>query len=151
MRVFYELNIEDMRRLIAEKYDIDSSKIEFQGHGEYVFARVDMSDTETPGKDIESKIEISEIPVPVPEPIEPEFEDPAPKRKRASFKPSGYKFRTDVVSYDQITDTDIVDMIGSGVTVAEVCSVYGFDQQIKYRLYKRFEKARLELASSTKR
>ncbi len=137
MRVIYELNINDIKVAIAEKYEVKTDKVTVGYDAENeTMVFVDMSATE--------------IPVPVPEPIEPEFEDPAPKHKRASFKPSGYKFRTDVVSYDQITDTDIVDMIGSGVTVAEVCSVYGFDQQIKYRLYKRFEKARLELASCTK-
>ena len=48
MRVVYEINLEDMRNILAEKYEIDSSKIEFMGHGDLVFARIDVSETETP-------------------------------------------------------------------------------------------------------
>ena len=61
MRVIYEISLEDMRALIAEKYAIDSSKIEFMGHGDLTFARVDMSATE--------------VPVPKPEPIEDVYDN----------------------------------------------------------------------------
>lgn len=48
MRVVYEINLEDMRSILAEKYEIDRSKIEFMGHGDLTFARIDASETETP-------------------------------------------------------------------------------------------------------
>ena len=130
MRVFYELDKDDIRKIIAEKYEISADKIEFQGHGEYVGARIDMSATETPGKNPDPKEEVINIPVPDPEPQE-----------------ETYAFPAHVVADNELTDEHIKDMIEHNVTVAALCRHYGFTQQTKYRLYKRFERVRSELAS----
>ena len=139
MRVFYELDKEDIRSMIADKFEINIDKVIFKGQGEYVYAQIDMSTTETPIR--KEKID------PV---VEPDPKEQAPavfvsrQRKR---KPSGYKFNPDITKYEELTNTDIIDMISHNVTVAELCENYGFDQQIKYKLYKRFERARSECAS----
>lgn len=132
MRVIYELNQEDIRRIVCEKYGVSSDKVEFKQIAA-IDCRIDMSTTETPGKDPEPEREIVKAPIPIP--------------KHEQEESSGYKFRSDVVEYEQITDTDILDMLSNDVSVADVCHHYGFDQKIRYRLYKRFEKARLECAS----
>ena len=59
MRVIYEISLEDMRGILAEKYEIDAAKIEFMGHGDLVFARIDVSETETPEKTV--KVEYPKI------------------------------------------------------------------------------------------
>jgi len=160
LRVIYELNREDIRRIICEKYEVSADKVEFCQISD-IDCRIDMSATETPGKNPEIENERTEdertederiederteAAAPVPEPKENKHK--APQTKRERYKSSGYKFRQDVLSDKDLTDSDIIDMVSNEVTVAEVCRHYGFSEQIKYKLYKRFEKARLEGASN---
>ena len=140
MRVVYQLNREDVRKILADKFEVNPTKVSFQGPYE-ITAEVDMSATETPEtlREPEEEPETSEkdvinIPVPASEPTEDTF-----------------RFPEGVVVDNELTDDDIKAMIIHKVPVTELCRHYGFSNQAKYRLYKRFEKIRSELASCTQK
>lgn len=115
MRVIYEISLDDMRNILAEKYEIDTEKIEFHGTGDYVFARIDVSNTETP-EQIEYKHAIKEA-----------AEDVAES------------------NYRKITDELLEEYIKAGRTIPQICAVYKLtDSKYSARLYKRAEKFRSE-------
>lgn len=139
MRVVYEINLDDMRNILAEKYEIDSSKIEFMGHGDLVFARIDVSNTEIPSALTKEQIraiwenyrqkstEVTDIPAPDPEPA---IEVPAD---------------TEEDRYKQITDKLLEEYIKAGRTISQICKAYGLtDSKYSARLYKRAEAFRSE-------
>lgn len=139
MKVVYEINLEDMRSILAEKYEIDRSKIEFMGHGDLTFARIDASETETPSaltkeqvKAIREKYpaeskDVADIPVPDPEPA---IEEPAD---------------TEEDRYKQITDKLLEKYIKAGRTIPQICKVWQLEDSRYYaRLYKRAEQFRSE-------
>lgn len=145
MRVVYEINLEDMRSILAEKYEVDSSKIEFMGHGDLTFARIDVSETETPGRVnflVESEKwekypakskDVADIPVPDPEPA---IEEPA---DIAFFCP------TEEDRYKQITDKLLEEYIKAGRTIPQICKAWQLeDSKYSARLYKRAEQFRSE-------
>ena len=124
MRVVYEINLEDMRNILAEKYEIDAAKIEFMGHGDLVFARIDVSETETPGPAV--KIEYPKI-------------DMAKTIKQV--KEAAAEER-----YKEITDGLLEDYIKQGYTIPAIAKIHGLENDSKYsaRLYKRAEQFRSE-------
>lgn len=126
MRVVYEINLEDMRNILAEKYEIDSSKIEFMGHGDLVFARIDVSETETPGK-VNFLVESEKWEkVKAPEKQEEAEDDEADR-------------------YGEITDGILEDYIKQGYTIPQICGIYKLtDSKYSARLYKRAEQFRKE-------
>ena len=117
MKVIYELTKEDIRQVIADKYSVAFDKIEFMGQDEFMYARIDMSETETPG-----------------EAVSHELESPIVECD-------------DILTYDRFTDDKLAECIAEGMTVVEICRKYNFSDQEKYRLYKRTEKLRSECAS----
>ena len=147
MKVIYELELDDVKQLIAEKYGVKPEKISFPYAGTSMYWRIDMSDIESwepvrkpdpePRKEV---VKYDELPadkyiddIPTLKYIEPEEPAPAPER---------------VISTDyDLTDEEIKNFIRDNISVAELCRRYGFDKKAQYRLYKRFEKARLESAS----
>ena len=144
MRVVYEINLEDMRSILAEKFEIDRSKIEFMGHGDLTFARIDVSDTETPSdltkeqiKAILEKYPIKEYGkkrscdyIPAPDP-EPEIEEPAD---------IAFTCPTEEDRYKQITDKLLEEYIKAGRTIPQICKAWQLeDSKYSARLYKRAE------------
>lgn len=117
MRVIYELTREDIREVLANKYEIKADKVEFCGIGEGLFARIDMSATETP-----------ELPI-----LEPEKNPEEPEQS------------TD--AYDAYNDDMLAADLAAGKTVPGICKKYGFEKKAEYKLYKRAQKLRSEAAS----
>ena len=145
MRVVYEINLDDMRNILAEKYEIDSSKIEFMGHGDLTFARIDVSDTETPSALTKEQVkaiwekypvkskDVADIPVPDPEPA---IEEPADIAFTCSTEEDRYK---------QITDKLLKEYIKAGRTIPQICKAWQLeDSRYSARLYKRAEQFRSE-------
>ena len=132
MKVVYELDINDIKQMIEEKYGVKAEKIAFPT-ASHLECRIDMSDIESwePARE-EPKQLVEEDDIPSLNYIEPE-ETPAPEKE----------VNTD---YD-LTDEEIKNFIENNISVAELCRRYGFDKKAQYRLYKRFEKARWESAS----
>lgn len=115
MRVIYEISLDDMRNILAEKYEIDTEKIEFHGTGDYVFARIDVSNTETQGQTCK--------------------EDP----KEALID------LNEENRYKEITDELLEGYIKAGRTIPQICAVYKLtDSKYSARLYKRAEQFRKE-------
>ena len=131
MRVIYEISLEDMRGILAEKYEIDAAKIEFMGHGDLVFARIDVSETETPEKTV--KVEYPKI----------DMAETIKKVKEAAAEDR----------YKEITDGLLEDYIKQGYTIPAIAKIHGLEDDSKYsaRLYKRAEKFRSEGASRGRR
>ena len=124
MRVIYEISLEDMRGILAEKYEIDAAKIEFMGHGDLVFARIDVSENETPGPAV--KIEYPKI----------DMAETIKQVKEAAAEDR----------YKEITDGLLEDYIKQGYTIPAIAKIHGLEDDSKYsaRLYKRAEKFRSE-------
>ena len=136
MRVIYEISLEDMRNILAEKYEIDSSKIEFMGHGDLVFARIDVSETETP---ITTR-EYMDLFHPKKEAPAPEKKEPEPTDEEQESK------------YKLITNEMLQALIVGGLTIPQICEKYDLkDSKYSARLYKRAEKFRSEGASRGRR
>ena len=123
MRVIYEISLEDIRGILAEKYDINPEKIEFRGNGDLMFARIDVSETETPGQNLK---------------VGSKAEEDLPNEE---------KFR-----YNRITDALLEKYIKAGRTIPQICKVYKLtDSKYSAKLYKRAEKFRSEGASRERR
>lgn len=126
MRVVYEINLEDMRSILAEKFEIDRSKIEFMGHGDLTFARIDVSETETPGQ-VNFLVESEKW-----EKVK------APEKKEEAENDEADR-------YGEITDGILEDYIKQGYTIPQICGIYNLtDSKYSARLYKRAEKFRSE-------
>ena len=136
MRVVYELECTDIKKILAEKYGVKEEKVDIYNG---TFARIDMSETETPEehpkRQINTKCDFSE-----PEPSEdkkaniPVIDGQDPEER-----------------FNKLTDEQIQAYLESGGTVVQLCKDLGFDTRIKFRLYKRAEKFRSEGASHAKR
>ena len=126
MRVIYEISLEDMRGILADKYEIDAAKIEFMGHGDLVFARIDVSETETPGQ-VNFLVESEKW-----EKVK------APEKKEEAENDEADR-------YGEITDGILEDYIKQGYTIPQICGIYKLtDSKYSARLYKRAEKFRSE-------
>ena len=129
MRVIYEISLEDMRNILADKYEIDAAKIEFMGHGDLVFARIDVSETETP---ITTR-EYMNL-------FHPKKEAPAPEKKEPEPTDEEQESR-----YKRITNEMLQALIVGGLTIPQICEKYDLkDSKYAARLYKKAEQFRKE-------
>lgn len=162
MRVIYEISLEDMRGILAEKYEIDAAKIEFMGHGDLVFARIDVSETETPITTREyMDLFHPKKEAPAPETLTVNVTAPAEDIKRfidkeaEEVKPVRYEDPDEAAEdrYKKITDGLLEDYIKQGYTIPAIAKIHGLEDDSKYsaRLYKRAEKFRSEGASRGRR
>ena len=138
MKVIYELTVDDIKQLVAEKFGVNTEKVSFPYSGTSMYWRVDMSDIEScepvrKPDPVPEQAPADEYEFPTIKYIDPEEPAPAPERVISS-------------DYD-LTDEEIKNFVTSNISVAELCRRYNFDKKAQYRLYKRFEKARLESAS----
>lgn len=142
MRVVYEINLEDMRNILAEKYEIDAAKIEFMGHGDLVFARIDVSETETPGEINIIKPRITQEEIQKMYDLSMKMfhskkEEPAPEQK----EPEPTDEDIQELKYKQITDEKLRLAIKNGLKVADICKEYCLtDKKYAQRLYARIAK-----------
>ena len=143
MKVLYELDLNDIIRIVAEKYGVPQEKVKKTNKDGLNYLMIDMSTTETPG---EVKVEYS--------PISPEFlkkvleeRDKRLERNKTTEQKEPEPTDEDVQesSYKFITDEVLEAKIKAGKTIPEICADFSLmDSKYSARLYKRAEKFRSE-------
>ena len=140
MKVFYELDDNDVRNIIAEKYQIRPEKVMMMDivMGRGFTVKVDMSDTETPSQ-------ITDIPVPDPEDDEEVPQEAMKENDKEKYinrqkllleladavKEDGPEAR-----YRYLCEKKLDQLIKADYTVAQICKLYNLDMKQQYRLYK---------------
>lgn len=135
MKVLYELDLNDIIRIVAEKYGVPQEKVKKSNKDGLNYLMIDMSETETPG------------PVPFKDYVSPflagKKEAPAPEKKEPEKKEEAEDDEAD--RYGEITDGILEDYIKQGCTIPQICGIYKLtDSKYSARLYKRAEKFRSE-------
>ena len=135
MKVLYELDLNDIIRIVAEKYGVPQEKVKKTNKDGLNYLMIDMSTTETPGpvpfKDYVSPF-LAKKEAPAPEKKEPEKEEEAEEAEEEK-------------RYEQITDERLQGYIAAGRTIPQICKAYKLtDSKYSARLYKRAEKFRSE-------
>lgn len=155
MKVYYKLDVNDIKQLIAEKYGVSTKGIGTCMTPEGTGFMVDMSKTETPE------------PVPFKDYVSPflsKKEAPAEEKKGLTEEKKGPEqldsIPTEVVSdlvyqelqYKKITDQELQSCLEAGLKVPEICEKYGLTKP-KYasRLYWRINKDRYNEAADEKK
>ena len=129
VKVYYRLDTDDIKQLIAEKYGISTKGISRQMTEEGPIFMADMSKTETPA------------PVPFKDYVSPFLsklkEEPAPEQK----EPEPTDEDIQELKYKQITDEVLKNAIKNGLKVADICKEYCLtDKKYAQRLYVRIAK-----------
>lgn len=134
MRVVYELDKEDIRQMIADKYNVALDKIAYTGAHDIGVITVDMSATEKPE--------------PIQEPEETEkLPEPEPVKERSYIMDClGW---TEFMTDHDITDSQLIELVKGNIKIADVCTELSFDKRAKDRLYARVRKLRSEGALRT--
>ena len=118
MKVLYELDLNDIIRIVADKYEVNPAKIKKINKDGLNYLTVDMSETETPKETVLEK----------KEPEKEEAEDDEEEKR-----------------YEQITDERLKEYIAAERTIPQICKAYRLtDSKYAARLYKRAEKFRSE-------
>ena len=135
MKVYYKLDVNDIKQLIAEKYGVSTKGIGTCMTPEGTGFMVDMSETETPEpvpfKDYVSPFLAGKKEAPAPEKKEPEKEEEAED--------------DEAKRYEQITDERLQEYIAAERTIPQICKAYRLtDSKYSARLYKRAEQFRKE-------
>lgn len=153
MKVYYRLDTDDIKQLIAEKYGISTKGISRQMTEEGPIFMADMSKTETPAP---APAKIKE------QPISQEFlkiveenKKWLEKNNKATFGIPTEEVSDDVaqeLQYKKITDQELQSCLEAGLKVPEICEKYGLTKP-KYasRLYWRINKDRYSEASDEKK
>ena len=136
MKVLYELDLNDIIRIVAEKYGVPQEKVKKTNKDGLNYLMIDMSTTETPApvpfKDYVSPF-LSKKEAPAPEKKEPEKEEEAEEDEEKR--------------YEQITDERLQKYIAAERTIPQICKAYRLtDSKYAARLYKRAEPFRKEEA-----
>lgn len=119
MRVLYELDTDDIKKIIAEKYGVDTSKVCFL-NSLAVDARIDMS-----------TYELAEL------------------KHDKTTEPDEAAGQQDKKTDADISDTELAGYIADDVKISDICKRYGLDKRACNRLYARAKKLRSECASFT--
>lgn len=135
MKVLYELDLNDIIRIVAEKYGVPQEKVKKSNKDGLNYLMIDMSETETPGpvpfKDYVSPFLAGKKEVPAPEKKEPEKEEAEDDEEEKR--------------YEQITDERLQEYIAAERTIPQICKAYNLnDSKYSARLYKRAEQFRKE-------
>lgn len=137
MKVLYELDLNDIIRIVAEKYGVPQEKVKKTNKDGLNYLMIDMSETETPEQEPEKK-----EPEPIPEEKEPEPAEvivlkEGPKEQEEEV--------SEEESYKLITDELLQAYIAAERTIPQICKAYKLtDSKYSARLYKRAEKFRSE-------
>ena len=135
MKVLYELDLNDIIRIVAEKYGVPQEKVKKTNKDGLNYLMIDMSTTETPGpvpfKDYVSPFLAGKKEAPAPEKKEPEKQEEAED--------------DEAKRYEQITDERLQEYIAAERTIPQICKAYKLtDSKYSARLYKRAEQFRKE-------
>ena len=136
MKVLYELDLNDIIRIVSEKYGVPQEKVKKTNKDGLNYLMIDMSTTETPEpvpfKDYISPFLAGKKEAPAPEKKEPEKQEEAEEDEKEK-------------RYEQITDERLQGYIAAGRTIPQICKAYGLtDSKYSARLYKRAEQFRKE-------
>lgn len=135
MKVLYELDLNDIIRIVAEKYGVPQEKVKKTNKDGLNYLMIDMSETETP------------------EPLTVHVTAPAEDIKRIidkeaeEVKPVRYEDPDEAAEerYKKITDELLQEYIAAERTIPQICKAYKLtDSKYSARLYKRAEKFRSE-------
>lgn len=150
MRVIYELGVDDVKEIIAEKYGVSTEKISMPmvTVGNHFQINVDMSDTEMPGTEKSNSTNIDKS---------DDFENIldsvdagktiVKEEKKEAADDNPLHSDDPEVRYSGITDEKLEFMLNDGYSVTDICKLYDLEKKYAYRLYKRAEKSAKECAS----
>ena len=128
MKVLYELDLNDIIRIVAEKYGVQQEKVKKTNKDGLNYLMIDMSETETPGETVPEK---------EPEPAEVIVLKEGPKEQEEKV--------SEEESYKLITDELLQAYIAAERTIPQICKAYKLtDSKYSARLYKRAEQFRKE-------
>ena len=157
MKVLYELDLNDIIRIVAEKYGVPQEKVKKTNKDGLNYLMIDMSETETPGpvpfKDYVSPFLAGKKEAPAPETLTVNVTAPAEDIKRfidkeaEEVKPVRYEDPDEAaeVRYKKITDELLQEYIAAERTIPQICKAYELtDSKYSARLYKRAEQFRKE-------
>ena len=134
MKVLYELDLNDIIRIVAEKYGVPQEKVKKTNKDGLNYLMIDMSTTETPE------------PVPFKDYVSPflaKKEAPAEEKKEPEKEEEAED--DEAKRYEQITDERLQEYIAAERTIPQICKAYKLtDSKYSARLYKRAEKFRSE-------
>lgn len=132
MKVYYRLDTDDIKQLIAEKYGISTKGISRQMTEEGPIFMADMSKTETPAPNYKPTVHIDEKLNNYKAPEQPLDNIPTEEVSDEVFQELKYK---------QITDEKLRLAIKNGLKVADICKEYCLtDKKYAQRLYARIAK-----------
>ena len=140
MKVLYELDLNDIIRIVAEKYGVPQEKVKKTNKDGLNYLMIDMSETETP-----ETLTSEPLTVNVTAPAEDikRFID----KEAEEVKPVRYEDPDEAAEerYKKITDELLQEYIAAERTIPQICKAYKLtDSKYSARLYKRAEQFRKE-------
>ena len=121
MKVLYELDLNDIIRIVAEKYGVPQEKVKKTNKDGLNYLMIDMSETETPEETVPEKKE--------PEPTDEELQE---------------------LKYKLITDEKLISCIKNDMTVPDICEEFCLkDKKYAQRLYKKIGNLKAEMKAPT--
>ena len=121
MKVLYELDLNDIIRIVAEKYGVPQEKVKKTNKDGLNYLMIDMSETETPSETVPEKKE--------PEPTDEELQE---------------------LKYKLITDEKLISCIKNDLTVPDICKEFCLtDKKYAQRLYKKIGNLKAEMKAPT--
>lgn len=159
MKVVYELDKEDVRKIICEKYEVSDDKVLFPQIQD-IFVRIDMTQTENP-QISQEKAEAIFFGKAVP--AEAEVEQAAADKNTVAELEKVIDDEDELIPYlsklnlhKGMTDRDIPDdklaeILRQGIKISEVGRALSLDKHAKDRLYWRATRLRSEGASFSDR
>ena len=121
MKVLYELDLNDIIRIVAEKYEVPQEKVKKTNKDGLNYLMIDMSETETPAETVPEKKE--------PEPTDEELQE---------------------LKYKLITDEKLISCIKNDMTVPDICKEFCLtDKKYAQRLYKKIGNLKAEMKAPT--
>lgn len=137
MKVLYELDLNDIIRIVAEKYGVPQEKVKKTNKDGLNYLMIDMSETETPG------------PVPFKDYVSPflsKKEEPAEEKK----EPEPTDEELQELKYKLITDENLISCIKNDMTVPDICEEFCLkDKKYAQRLYKKIGNLKAEMKAPT--
>ena len=132
MKVLYELDLNDIIRIVAEKYGVPQEKVKKSNKDGLNYLMIDMSETETPAPNYKPTVHIDEKLNNYKAPEQPLDNIPTEEVSDEVFQELKYK---------QITDEKLRLAIKNGLKIADICKEYCLTAK-KYaqRLYARIAK-----------
>ena len=133
MKVLYELDLNDIIRIVSEKYGVKEEKVKKVNKDGLYYLMIDMSETETPE--------------PVPKTAFQEYADSFLKKKE-ELEPTDEELQE--LKYKLITDEKLINCIKNDLTVPDICKEFCLtDKKYAQRLYKKIGNLKAEMKTPT--